>query len=108
MSVVIAAAFPDFGYLSSDSRVTIRTAKGDFRRDELQKTYQVGPFLTVGFTSNDVQLSCAILKAITHYSYKKSKSQNTLYLLEKLPKVAKYEYDRLTQARLDKPAMSFS
>lgn len=108
MSVVIAAAFPDFGYLSSDSRITVKSARGIFKRDVLQKTYQVGPHLAIGFTSNDVRISCLIIQALTNYSYRKAKSQNTLYLLDKLPRVARHEYERLTASMTEKPAMSFS
>lgn len=105
MSVVLAAAFPDFGLLISDSRITIN---GTIKRDELQKIYQLGKHLAVGFTSDDVGTSYRIIYEMTRYSQKLSRSQHSLYLLDKLPKVANYHYEKLTKGRNPLPRMDFS
>ena len=105
MSVVVAAIFPDFGMLMSDSRVTIN---GNSKRDELQKIYQLSNHLAVGFTSNNVRISCQIISEMTKYSLKNTRSQHPLYLLEKLPRVANFYYKKLTKGLSVLPAMDFS
>jgi hypothetical protein len=108
MSVVLAAAFPECGLLMSDSRVTITSPNGSAKRDELQKIFQLGTHLAVGFTSQNVKISCEIIQKMTDSSRKQAKIQNSIYLLEKLPRVANYYYNKLTQNLTERPQMDFS
>lgn len=95
MSLVLACAFPDVAILISDSRVSC----GSRKQDVLQKIYQIGPMLAIGFTSNDVRLTERILGVMTDYVFHHAKSKNTRYLLLRLPKVANYYYRKFTQGK---------
>ena len=105
MTVVISTIFPDFGMLLTDSRVTWSNGT---KRDELQKIYQLSDHLAVAFSSADVGITLQIIKEMTTYSLKKSRSKHVLFLLDKLIKVAIYHYGRLTKNMTNKPLMDFS
>lgn len=107
MSVVLAAAFPDFAVIMSDSRITIRKKDGSSHQDKQRKIFQVAPYLAVGFVSNDVRLSRKIIKGLTEYANKKVKSLNSVYLMERLPRVAKYIYEKETVHLRVKQEMEF-
>jgi len=104
MSVVVGFGFPEEAILISDSRVSFDEPRLE-PRDEIRKIYQLGKHLTVGFTSQHVQFTLEILRRITNYSLNKSKSQATLYLLDKVPKVARYFYNQLSEKVGWKPPM---
>lgn len=106
MSVVIGFGFPEEVILLSDSRISFSGVKLA-PKDELRKIYQLGPMLTVGFTSEHVDFTLELLRRITLYATTKSKHKQTLYLLERIPKVAKYHYKALSQEIGWKPAMEF-
>ncbi|GAG72627.1 unnamed protein product, partial [marine sediment metagenome] len=61
----------------------------------------------IGFTSNNLKITHKILKEITNYSINKARIKNTLYLLEKLPKVAQHYYEQMTKGMKEKPNMEF-
>ena len=107
MSLLIGLSFVDEAILISDSRVTFKRINTS-SKDELRKVYQIGPNLSVGFTSTDVPFTLKLLKKMTKYSIEKAKHKATLYLLDKLPRVAKFEYDKISRNhRNKKPAMEF-
>lgn len=106
MSVVVGFGFPEEAILISDSRVSFNEPKLE-PRDEIRKIYQLGNHLAVGFTSQHVEFTLEILRRITNFSLNKSKSQATLYLLDKIPKVARYFYHRLSEKIGWKPPMEF-
>ena len=108
MSLIIGCNFPEGAILFSDSRVTVvKTNNKKSYRDELRKLFQLGKNLAVGFTSNSVDFTHELLKRMTHYSLKKSRSQNTLYILEKILKVAGFEYNNLGRNLKIFPKMEF-
>ena len=107
MSIVIGLAFPSGVILGCDSRLTIVKGQEKFYRDEVQKIFQVGPNLAIGFTSNNLEITHKIIKEITNYSINKARIKNTLYLLDKLPKVAQYYYEQITRSIKEKPDMEF-
>lgn len=106
MSVVVGFGFPEEAILISDSRVSFEGSRIE-PRDEIRKTYQLGRNLAVGFTSQHVKFTFELLRRITNYSQKKSKSKATLYLLDKIPKVAKYHYQKMSEKIKRKPRMEF-
>ena len=107
MSLVIGCTFPDGAILFSDSRISIKTNLQESYRDELRKLFQLGKNLAIGFTSNNVKFTHELLKRMTYYSLKKSRSQNTLHLLDKMLKVAKFEYKKISNQLRITPAMEF-
>jgi hypothetical protein len=106
MSVVVGFGFPEEAILVSDSRISFENSQIE-PRDDIRKIYQLGNNLTVGFTSQHVEFTLEVLRKITTFSLTKSKSQATLYLLNKIPKVAKYFYDQLSKKIGWTPAMEF-
>lgn len=107
MSLVIGCTFPEGSILFSDSRISIKNYSKESYRDELRKLFQLGKNLAIGFTSNNVDFTHDLLKRMTYYSLKKSRSQNTLYLLEKMLKVAKFEYNNIASKIKNRPNMEF-
>lgn len=104
MSVVVALGFPEETLMVSDSRISFSNSFVP-PKDELRKLYQIGNSLGIGFTSQHVTFTLSIIQQMTNYALKKSKSMSSLYLLDKLPKVANYHYRKLASLLNIEPAM---
>lgn len=107
MSVVIACGYLEEVIILCDSRVSYGGEKITDSKDNLRKIYQLGPMLAVGFTSNDVEFTLELLRRVTLYATQKAKSKATLYLMDKLPKVARYNYNQMAKASGKTPGMEF-
>lgn len=106
MSVVIGFGFPEEVILLCDSRMSFKAGQLP-PRDEIRKIYQLGPMLAVGFTSEHVDFTLEILRQMTIYATTQTKSEATFYLLDKIPKVANYYYEKLSKHKGLRPAMEF-
>jgi hypothetical protein len=110
MSLVIGFSFPEEAIIICDSRIgAYDKYKNPIEKsDDLRKIYTLGDHLAIGFASEDVELTLRILAKITDYAINKTKHKATYYLLERLPKVAVYEYKRLVKLnRIKPPHMEF-
>jgi hypothetical protein len=108
MSVVLGFSFPDEAILISDSRISfIRGEVVIDSQDTLRKIFILTPQLAIGFTSGDVKMTHKIIAKMEEYIAKESKVKIVYHLLQKLPKVAEYEYKKLTKDMKKPPAMEF-
>lgn len=110
MSLVMGFSFPDEAIIICDSRIGIYDEYKNpvEKSNDLRKIYSLGDHLAIGFTSDNVELTLKILAKITDYAINKTKQKSTYYLLNKLPKVAAYEYKRLVKLnRIKPPSMEF-
>lgn len=108
MSVVIGFSFPEEAIIVSDSRISfvngniVRSSK-----DNLRKVFALTPQLAIGFVSNNVNLTHKIIAKLEDYIKKEAKVKVVYHLLQKLPKVAEYEYKKLIKNIKVPPPMEF-
>ncbi len=108
MSVVAGFSFPEEAVIISDSRISFINGKGVVgTKDDLRKIFPLTPHLAIGFTSDDVDLTLKIISKLEEYIRDKAKVNIVYYLLQKLPKVAAYEYKKLTKGMTTRPGMEF-
>lgn len=108
MSVVVGFSFPEEAILISDSRISFVNNKVIVGvKDNLRKIFALTPQLAIGFTSGDVDLTYKILLKLEEYIKDQAKVNIVYHLLQKLPKVAIYEYKKLTKSIKTPPSMEF-
>lgn len=108
MSVVVGFSFPEEAVIISDSRISFLNNKVIVgSRDDLRKIFALTPYLAIGFTSDDVDLTHKIISKLEEYISGQAKVNIVYHLLQKLPKVAAYEYKKLTKGTGSTPNMEF-
>lgn len=108
MSVVVGLSFPEEAIIISDSRISFVKGKVVVgSRDDLRKIFALTPQLAIGFTSDNVELTYKIISRLEEYIANEAKISITYYLLQKLPRVAEYEYKKLTKGMINLPHMEF-
>lgn len=108
MTVVIGFSFPEEAVIVSDSRISfVKNNVVAGLKDDMRKIFALTPHLAIGFTSADVDLTHKIIRKLEAYIKDKAKVNIVYYLLQKLPKVAKYEYKKLTKGMCTPPNMEF-
>lgn len=108
MSVVIGFSFPEEAIIVSDSRISFeRNTQVVSANDDMRKIFVLTPQLAIGFVSNNVDITHKIIIAIQKYIRDKTANTVTYHLLQRLPKVATYEYGKLTAGLKNPPVMAF-
>jgi len=108
MSVVVGFSFPEEAVIISDSRISFVNGEAVVgSKDDLRKIFPLTPYLAIGFTSENVDLTLKIISKLEVYIRDQAKVNIVYYLLQKLPKVAEYEYKKLTKSMTKLPGMEF-
>lgn len=85
MSVVVGFSFPEEAVIISDSRISFLNNKVIVgTRDDLRKIFALTPYLAIGFTSDNVDLTHKIISKLEEYISGQAKVNIVYHLLQKL------------------------